>query len=331
MTVTAPPEVCGPQTRRVCEWVWERTDGSAAAASAADWLVGRPLAILGVLVGGWVLRWVVRRLVTRAVRRVLAVAPLLPGQNTFGDPRLDLAAMPGGPPAEEARRETRARAVSVAISSSLSGLVWVMVLIAVCGIVGLDLGPVIASAGLAGVALAFGAQSLVQDLLGGLFILLEDHFGIGDEVDLGDAVGVVERISLRETVLRGLDGTVWHVRNGEIERVGNHSQVWSAAVIDVEVVHGTDVPAASALMAGAAAAVAATAPWRDQVIGPPQVLGVQALSGDGLTLRLLMRTLAGSHFAVERALRERVAVAFGEAGVEFAARRLSGQIHRRSA
>jgi hypothetical protein len=239
--------------------------------------------------------------------------------------------MPGGPPAEEARRETRARAVSVAISSSLSGLVWVMVLIAVCGIVGLDLGPVIASAGLAGVALAFGAQSLVQDLLGGLFILLEDHFGIGDEVDLGDAVGVVERISLRETVLRGLDGTVWHVRNGEIERVGNHSQVWSAAVIDVEVVHGTDVPAASALMAGAAAAVAATAPWRDQVIGPPQVLGVQALSGDGLTLRLLMRTLAGSHFAVERALRERVAVAFSEAGVEFAARRLSGQIHRRSA
>jgi hypothetical protein len=80
MTATAPPEVCGPQTRRVCEWVWERTDGNAAASSAADWLVGRPLAILGVLVGGWVLRWVVRRLVTRAVRRVLAVAPLLPGR-----------------------------------------------------------------------------------------------------------------------------------------------------------------------------------------------------------------------------------------------------------
>lgn len=331
MIRTAPPGVCGPETDRVCEWVWERTDGSAAAATAADWLVGRPLAILGVLAGGWVLRWVVRRLVVRAVRRVLAVAPLLPGQTTFADPRADVVETLRQPSAEEARRETRARAVSIAISSSLAGLVWVMVLIAVCGIVGLDLGPVIASAGLAGVALAFGAQSLVQDLLGGLFILLEDHFGIGDEVDLGDARGVVERISLRETVVRGLDGTVWHVRNGEIERVGNHSQVWSAAVIDVEVAHGTDVPAACALMVEAARAVAATAPWRDQVIGSPEALGVEELSGDGITLRLLVRTLAGGHFTVQRAVRERVAAAFGDAGVEFAARRLSGEFHRRSA
>lgn len=329
MIATAPPGVCGPETDRVCEWVWERTDGNAAAATAADWLVGRPLAILGVLAGGWVLRWVLRRLVMRAVRRVLAVAPLLPGQNTFADLRAEYTA--AAPSAEDARRETRARAVSTAISSSLAALVWIMVVIAVCGIVGLDLGPVIASAGLAGVALAFGAQSLVQDLLGGLFILLEDHFGIGDEVDLGDARGVVERISLRETVVRGLDGTVWHVRNGEIERVGNHSQVWSAAVIDVEVAHGTDVPAACALMVEAAKAVAATAPWRDQVIGSPEALGVEELSGDGITLRLLVRTLAGGHFTVQRALRERVAAAFGDAGVEFAARRLSGEFHRRSA
>lgn len=329
MITTAPPGVCGPETDRVCEWVWERTDGSALAATAADWLVGRPLAILGVLAGGWVLRWVVRRLVARAVRRVLAVAPLLPGQNTFADPRAEYAA--AAPSAEDARRETRARAVSVVISSFLAALVWVMVVIAVCGIVGLDLGPVIASAGLAGVAVAFGAQSVVQDLLGGLFILLEDHFGIGDEVDLGDAAGVVERISLRETVVRGLDGTVWHVRNGEIERVGNRSQVWSAAVIDVEVAHGTDVPAACALMVEAAKAVAATVPWRDQVIGPPEALGVEELSGDGITLRLLVRTLAGGHFGVQRALRERVAAAFGDAGVEFAARRVSGEFHRRSA
>lgn len=331
MTTSAPPGVCGPQTDRVCGWVWERTDGNAVAAAAADWLVGRPLAILGVLAGGWALRWIVRRLVTRGVRRVLTVAPLLPGQDTFAGPRVGPEEVGGAPSAEEARRETRARAVSTAISTSLAALVWVMVVIAVCGIVGLDLGPVIASAGLAGVAVAFGAQSVVRDLLGGVFILLEDHFGIGDEVDLGDAAGVVERISLRETVVRGLDGTVWHVRNGEIERVGNHSQVWSAAMIDVEVAHGTDVPAACALMVGAATAVAATAPWREQVTGPPQMLGVESLSGDGITLRLLVRTLAGGHVTVERALRERVAAVFGDAGVEFAPRRLSGEVHRRSA
>jgi small conductance mechanosensitive channel len=216
MTDPPPPGVCGPRTRVVCEWIYEHTGGNAVLAAAADWLVGRPLAIAGVLVAGWGTRWVIRRLVARAVNRMLVQRPILqPAPDAGG------AAASGVPSRESARRDTRAVAVSVALASFLSTLVWVAVLIAMCGI----LGPVIAGAGLVGVALVFGAQSIIRDLLAGLFILLEDHFAIGDEVDLGEAVGTVEKMTFRETVLRDLDGTVWHVRNGHIDRVGNLSQV----------------------------------------------------------------------------------------------------------
>ena len=102
----------------------------------------------------------------------------------------------------------------------------------VLGVIGLDVEPVIAGAGLIGIALAFGAQSLIKDLFNGVLILLEDHFGIGDEIQLGEATGVVERMTLRETVLRDVNGTVWHVRNGEIDKVGNFSQVWSVALVE---------------------------------------------------------------------------------------------------
>ncbi len=303
--------MCGPETDVVCAWVFDRTGGNAVLAAAADWLIGRPLAVLATLVAGWVLRRLIRLLVRRAVDRVIAQGPV-----------------PGGEPPVEERRTTRARAVSTAVAGALSALVWASVLIAVCGILGLDLGPVIASAGLAGIALAFGAQSLIKDLLSGVLILLEDQFGIGDEVDLGEAVGVVESISLRQTVLRDLDGTVWHVPNGEIERVGNYSQLWSAALIDVVVTHGTDVGAARAALHEVATAVSATGRFAEEVLEPPEVLGVQALTADGIVLRLRVKTLAGCQFALQRALLEAVDAAFAQRGVELASPQLAVRMHR---
>lgn len=302
--MTGPaPGVCGPETDVVCAWVYEQSGGSAVLAGAADWVIGRPLAILGAIVAGWLLRRVIRVLVRRAVDRVVAQAP-------------------SGGGAVEERGATRARAVSSAVSGALAALVWVTVAITVCGILGLDLGPVIASAGLAGIALAFGAQSLIKDLLGGVLILLEDHFGIGDEVDLGEAVGVVESISLRQTVLRDLDGTVWHVPNGEIERVGNHSQLWSAALLDVAVAHGTDLARARSVLHEVATRVSGSMPFADEVLDPPEVLGVQELRADGVVLRLRVRTLAGCQFDLQRALLEAIDGAFAEHGVELSTPRL---------
>jgi small-conductance mechanosensitive channel len=319
-----PPEgVCGPQTRVVCGWVYDLTGGDATAAAVADWLLGRPIAVGGVLLGGWILRWLARRLVGRGVNRILAQAPVL-GLGAA-------AAAPGATghlPWDEARRTERARAVATAVSSTLSGLVWVVTVIAVAGILGLDVGPILASAGLAGVAIAFGAQSLIRDLLAGVFILLEDHFAIGDEVDLGEAFGVVERMTLRETVLRDLDGTVWHVRNGEIDRVGNHSQVWSAAMVDVTVAHGTDLAAARAVLTAAATELAGTPPFDREVLEPPEVLGVEAMSADGITLRLLVKTLAGRQFGLQRALLERIAESFRAQGIVLGPRELTVRVRR---
>jgi moderate conductance mechanosensitive channel len=314
----APPAGCGPQTRVVCGWVHEHTGGNDTLAAAADWLVGRPLAIAGLLVAGWVLRWVVRRLVARGLHRVLARRPALAGDA--GD-RIEPAA--GVPSRESARRETRAEAVSASVSSSLSTVVWIAVLIAGAGVLGVDLAPVIAGAGLAGVALVFGAQSLIRDLLAGLFILLEDHFAIGDEVDLGEAVGTVEKMTFRVTVLRDLDGTVWHVRNGQIDRVGNLSQVWSGAMVDVAVAHGTDLATARGLLHTAATALAGEPPFADDVLEPPEVLGVERVDADGITFRLRVKTRAGRQFELQRALLQRIAVVLPSGGVDLSTPQLT--------
>jgi small conductance mechanosensitive channel len=186
----------------------------------------------------------------------------------------------------------------------------------VLGEIGIQVGPLIASAGIAGVALSFGAQALVKDCIAGLFVLVEDQYGIGDVVDLDEATGVVEEITLRATVLRGLDGTVWHVPNGEVQRVGNMSQLWSVAVVDVDVAYDTDLERARAVITDAATAVCRSADWEEAVLEDPQVLGVEILGADGITLRLTVRTTAGSQWGLQRALRERFKTALDEAGIE---------------
>jgi small conductance mechanosensitive channel len=248
---------------------------------------------------------------------MLAVRPILsPAGRTDG-------AGVGVPTREAARRGTRADAVAAAVTSSLSTLVWVGVLVAVFGVLGVDLGPVIAGAGLLGVAVAFGAQSVIRDLLAGLFILLEDHFAIGDEVDLGEAVGAVEKMTFRETVLRDIDGTVWHVRNGLIDRVGNLSQVWSGAMVDVAVAHGTDLARAGELMREIATAVSRDPSFADDVLEPPEVLGVHRVDADGVTLRLRVKTRAGRQFDLQRALLEQIATLFPARGVRLATPQLT--------
>src|SRR6185369_16289116 len=137
--------------------------------------------------------------------------------------------------------------------------IWTVAAFMVLGEFGINLGPLIAGAGIIGVAIGFGSQSLVKDFLAGIFILVEDQYGVGDTVDLGEAVGVVEVVSLRTTRLRSVDGTVWHVPNGEIGRVGNKSQHWSRALLDVQVAYTTDITEARSVIKGVADQV-----WEDQ-------------------------------------------------------------------
>jgi moderate conductance mechanosensitive channel len=169
------------------------------------------------------------------------------------------------------------------------------------------------------VALGFGAQTLVRDLLAGWFIVVEDRYGVGDTIDAGaPAVGVVERITLRSTRLRDVNGTVWHVANGEILRVGNKSQNWSRAVVDVVVTPGADIDRACAILGEVGEQLAADEEWGSRLTGVPQVLGVHLLDPTGVTLRVMCDTEPASQFPVEREYRRRVLRAFETAAVPLA-------------
>jgi small conductance mechanosensitive channel len=208
------------------------------------------------------------------------------------------------------RRRQRTETLGSVLRSIASATVGVIAFAMVLGEIGLDLTPVVASAGIVGVAVGFGAQNLVKDFLAGMFMLLEDQYGVGDVVDAGPATGVVEAVTLRTTRLRDVDGTVWYVRNGEILRVGNKSQGWSRALLDVPLALGTDVTAARALALEVAESVRDDERFSGKVLEDPEVWGLEAIGAEGLVLRITMRTVATEEGPVERELRERLLAAF---------------------
>jgi moderate conductance mechanosensitive channel len=314
MSPASSDPACWEATGGICRFVYDATDGNETLARLADWLVAAPLQIVLILAIAAVLARLSRRWVSRWVRSVIA-----PDREATARRLKRLGVTPPNVLAadiRDPRRDTRAQVISTVVGGSLSVLIWTVAIISALGRAGFDLGPLIAGAGIAGVALGFGAQSLVKDWIAGLFILLEDQYGVGDVVDLGEATGSVERFSLRATVLRGVDGIVWHVPNGEVVRVGNRSQLWSVALLDVDVAYSTEIETASTLLHQTAAAVCESSEFADTVLEPPAVLGVERLGADGVTLRLMVKTTPGAQWALQRALRASVKQAFDQHGVE---------------
>jgi small conductance mechanosensitive channel len=309
-------DACGDEPGVVCEWVYEQTGENETLTKLADFVVNRPLQIVLVLLVAWIVTRIVRRLVRRAVRRYVAADSSVVGvplrvlderapevlRVSFDDPR----------------REARATSIGAVLSGTAAALVWTVAIVVIADIVGLALGPFLASAGIAGIALGFGAQSLVRDCIAGLFVLVEDQYGIGDVVDLEEAVGTVERFSLRATVVRSVDGTRWHVPNGVFTRVGNRSKAWAMALVDVTVATDVDVEHAITLVQRAADEACASESVRDDVLEPPQVLGVEALTVEGITIRVQAKTEPGRQWAVQRVMRERIATVLTAGGVEIA-------------
>ena len=212
------------------------------------------------------------------------------------------------------RSTQRVEALSTVLRSVASFVIWVMASFMVLGQIGINLGPLLAGAGIIGVAIGFGSQALVKDFISGIFILVEDQFGVGDTVDLGEAVGVVEVVSLRTTRLRAVDGTVWHVPNGEIRRVGNKSQHWSRALLDIQVAYDTDLPDARVVIKEVADDV-----WQEHpetILEEPELWGVEKLGAHGIDIRLVVKTQPSKQWEVSRMIRERVKHAFDERGIE---------------
>lgn len=281
---------------------------SESLSDVADWALDVPLRILLIVIAAFVLGRVARRGVAIAVRRtasnslqrrVAAAAAIAPALRESAE-----SAERSGP---------RVEAIASVLASSAAFLVYLIASFMVLGELGIDLAPLLAGAGVAGLAIGFGAQSMVKDIFAGVSILLEDQYAVGDIVDLGEATGVVENVNLRTTRLRSVDGVVWYVPNGEILRVGNMSQHWSRSLLDLEVAYETDIGEAKRVIAEIAGGYAEQEP---DILEEPEVWGVEALGPSSVVIRLVVKTRPSEQWRISRELRERIKIGFDEAGIE---------------
>lgn len=297
-------EGCEDTGTAICDLVLDLT-GSQTAADVADLVIGKPIRIL-LIVG---IAWLLTRLVRRGGRRIAAWAvrgatkkAKAEGKEVSGDLRQRIEER-----AETIRRA--ARGIAVALIWSVAGLL-------VLAELGVNLFPLLAAAGIAGLAVGLGAQSVVKDYVRGVFLLVENQLAIGDEVDLGEASGIVEDLSLSTTTVRDTDGNLWYVPNGQIDRVMNRSQLWSRALVDVRVAHDADLARVKEVVREAARRLEGEPGWSDFFFDGSDEPYVEDLAADAIVVRVAMRVRRERVREVERELRERVKRALDEAGEE---------------
>jgi len=288
---------CAADAGSWCAQIYRLTDSDFLARSA-DAIFAAGSQILLVLILALVARWFLHRLITR----IVAGATSNPVSKLMNR---------GAAAAAADRSGQRARTLGSVLRSLCSAVVGIIATIMVLGEFGVDLAPILASAGIVGIAIGFGAQNLVKDFLSGMFMLLEDQYGVGDIVDVGQASGTVETVGLRITTLRDVNGTLWYVRNGEILRVGNKSQGFAVAVVDVPMAHGTDVTEASEVATRVAQERVKEPDIAEDVLEEVQTLGIESVTAEKLTLRLTVRVQPGRQFAVQRALNAALSDALG--------------------
>ncbi|HEY9557060.1 MAG TPA: mechanosensitive ion channel family protein [Acidimicrobiales bacterium] len=314
----------------ICEAVWNRWENERWA-ELADIVFAKPLKILLIIAIAWLVNRLARRAIasfatsitddqqaTKRIKRRL--------RGTSLGSRLPASVLATG--ALDLRAHARAETLGYVLRSIATFVVWTIAVITILGELGINLGPLIAGAGIAGVALGFGAQSLVKDFLAGMFILIEDQYGVGDIVDVGEADGVVEAVSLRTTRLRDVSGTMWHVPNGQILRVGNMSQKWARALLDVEVAYGTDIDQAKQVIKDVADQLWRDPAWAGKVLEEPEIWGVEAVAVTGIVIRLVIKTKPAEQWAMMRELRKRLKDAFDAEGIEIPMPQSTVWVHR---
>jgi small conductance mechanosensitive channel len=289
-------QVCGVEPDTFCRWVLQAT-GNEALAKLAKWFVGWPLSMFITIALSWVIARLGRRIIRRTGRRFV-----------------DRAKVQTASPLSKARVQTLVGVVA----SVFTVTVWTIAIITILANLGVSIVPLLASAGVATAALGFGAQNIVKDFLAGFFMLAEGQFEVGDTIDVGEASGTVEAITLRRTQLRAVDGTVWHVPNGVVQRVGNRSQQWSQAVLDLRVAPDADLVQAQLVMESTAVVVVEEEAFKSVVLSPPEVWGVEQLGPDGAVIRLVVKTAPGQQWTLLRELRLKVKEAFDREGIPLA-------------
>lgn len=311
-----PPETdaCGdPGERRwLCELVFDLSHNVTAGKVAHR--MSPLVTVVVIVVVAFLANRLVRSLIRRTVRR-LAHEPtrerLQRIKRRTGLSLLDTTqtATP------TVRSYQRSETIGAGLRSLASIIIWTVAIIAILGALGVRLGPLLAGAGLIGVALGFGAQNLLRDLIAGAFMISEDQFGVGDIIDAGEATGTVEHVSLRVTRLRDVEGVVWHVPNGEIRRVGNMSQEWARAVVDIPVAYDVDIHVATEVINATADELWKSDEFCASILAAPEVWGVQDLGMRGVMIRLVVKTKPLEQWSVARGLREQIKTAFDAAGI----------------
>lgn len=301
-------------------------EGAKAAADgwAAfwEWFTGWPLQILVILAIGIVVLVLLRRVIAHVTERIATGAGTTTTEQSPAwrrylqrTPFVEDAIAMANPLASQ-RRAQRARTVGSVLRSTANIFIGTIMALMILQALGQPVGPLVASAGVVGVALGFGAQSLVKDFISGVLLLVEDQFGVGDVVDLGSgALGTVEEVQLRVTQVRAFDGTLWYVRNGEILRAGNMTQQWSRAVAEVRVPLDTDLDTVRAALGRAADAVQADAELSPLLLEAPSVRGVDAVNDITMSFTLHAQTRPGDQWEVSRELRRRAQAELRAAGV----------------
>jgi len=280
----------------------------------AQWwpqLIGPALVIVATLVGAVLLRWVLHRAIDRMVNNALARAADHENQT----PRRASRVLSQATGLSESRKTQRAATMGAILKSTATFFIVGIALLTIMATLGVQLAPLLASAGVVGVALAFGAQSLVKDVLSGMFMIMEDQYGVGDVIDTGEAIGTVEDVTLRVTKLRDSSGIVWYIRNGEIIRIGNRSQGWSTAVVDIQVGYDESLDIVLPLIREVARDLDRAAGWEDRLIEEPVVAGVESMAGGVMTIRIIAKCAPNENFPVSREIRERVKAALDAAGI----------------
>jgi small conductance mechanosensitive channel len=320
---TTDTGACSGDSDLICDWILEKT-GNEDLAEAADWFVERPLTVLIIFGVAVVANYLVRKAISRAEERMIKdrdrrlearqAAEVEDGRFEDHELRAQQKAAELVLAAEQSKQ--RALTLGSVMRSAASVAIFTVAILMALSEFDVNLGPLVAGAGIAGVALGFGAQSIVKDFLSGFFMLVEDQYSVGDVIDVGEASGTVEAITLRTTRIRDVNGTLWYVPNGEILRVANKSQQWARAVLDIEVAYGTDIDTASRVIKEVADSV-----WRDHlpnatVLEEPEIWGVERFGESAIAIRLVAKVEPGEQWATSRVIRQRLVEAFAREGIE---------------
>ncbi|MXW42248.1 MAG: mechanosensitive ion channel family protein [Acidimicrobiia bacterium] len=312
-------DACGPDPGFFCELVFDNTENERLA-EIIGWVVERPLRIVLILLVAWIAKKIIHKLIERAVARLMRQAETSTEEQLESASKLDIGSVAAKAinriNERQVRSSQRIATIATVLKSLASAVILAVAALLCLSELNIDLAPLIAGAGIAGLAVGFGAQSLVRDFLAGIFILIEDQFGVGDVVDVGDTSGVIETVSLRTTTLRDVNGVVWTVPNGEIRRTANHSQLWARAILDIGVSYDTDIDQASEVMKRVADEL-----WQENredatILEEPAIWGVEKLADDAVVIRLVVKTDPSEQWNVGRILRARIKYAFDAEGIE---------------